>query len=149
MNIKKIRELVEMMNESGLTEVEVELEGQKIKLTKNARGNIEQVPQENFVSQPVVQNAPQQKAPEGSSPKNLKEITSPMVGTFYRSSNPDAEPYVQEGDIVKKGDVVCIVEAMKLMNEVKSEVSGRIREVLAENAEPIEFGQVLFTVEQT
>lgn len=149
MNIKKIRELVEMMNESGLTEVEVEQEGQKIKLTKNSKGNIEQVSQEKVVAQPVNQPVAQQKAPEEYARKNLKEITSPMVGTFYRSSNPDAEPYVQEGDIVKKGDVVCIVEAMKLMNEVKSEVSGRIREVMAENAEPIEFGQVLFTVEQS
>lgn len=145
MNIKKIRELIEMMNENGLTEIEVEQEGQKIKLAKKGSGQLEQVYQTPVLqqSQPV-QEAPQEQS---SSNSDLKEITSPMVGTFYSASGPDTEPYVKEGDIVKKGDVVCIVEAMKLMNEVKSEVSGKIREIKVENAEPIEFGQVLFTVE--
>lgn len=147
MNIKKIQELVEIMNENGLSQLEIEEEGSKIKLSKGATGVVQQV-----VSQPTApQAAAPQAAPEAQAAPaasgNLKEITSPMVGTFYSSPAPDADAYVKVGDIVHKGDVLCIVEAMKLMNEVKSEVDGKVVEICIENAEPIEFGQVMFRVE--
>ena len=142
MNIKKIQELVEIMNENGLAQLEIEEEGSKIKLSKGSAGVVQQV-----VSHPAApQAAPEaQAAPAGAG--NLKEVTSPMVGTFYPSPAPDADPYVKVGDIVHKGDVLCIVEAMKLMNEVKSEVEGKIVEICVESAEPIEFGQVMFRIE--
>jgi acetyl-CoA carboxylase biotin carboxyl carrier protein len=79
----------------------------------------------------------------------LHEIKSPMVGTFYRASSPDAEAYVRVGDMVENGRVLCIVEAMKLMNEIESEIRGRIVDILVENAQPVEFGQVLFRVDTT
>jgi acetyl-CoA carboxylase biotin carboxyl carrier protein len=79
--------------------------------------------------------------------KKLIEITSPMVGTFYRSPGPDESPFVEIGDIVKKGHTVCIIEAMKLMNEIESEASGKIVEILVENTQPVEYGQVLMRIE--
>jgi acetyl-CoA carboxylase biotin carboxyl carrier protein len=89
-------------------------------------------------------------APAGSPvPEKLVTITSPIVGTFYRAPSPDADPYVEEGDLVRKGQVLCIVEAMKLMNEIESEVDGRIYKILVESAKPVEYGQPLFLIEPT
>ena len=91
---------------------------------------------------------PSETAPAATSaPSNLIEIKSPMVGTFYRSPEPGADPYVKAGSRVAPGQTLCIIEAMKIMNEIESEVSGRVREVLVEDAQPVEFGQVLFRVE--
>jgi len=149
MNIKRIREIVELMNDNGLTEVEVEQEGMKIRLIKRPHGAIEQV----VAAAPQIrQAAPAPAGTEAPPPaeegkKNLKEVKSPMVGTFYRSPSPEADAYVDVGDTVQKGDVLCIVEAMKLMNEVKAEFGGKIVEIIAENAEPVEYGQPLFLVE--
>ncbi len=146
MNIKKIKELVDLMNENGLTEVEIEQEGMKVKLTKRAQGVVEQVVTSSAATSPA---APQAAAPEAPKDEksNRKEIKSPMVGTFYRSPAPDADDYVKVGDVIQKGDVLCIVEAMKLMNEVKAEFGGRIVEIAVENAEPVEYGQTMFVVE--
>lgn len=144
MNTKKIKEIIDLMNENGLTEIEVEQDGMKIKLSKRAQGGIE------YVSAPTTGKKTPQKeeAPEAQKEdKNLKEIKAPMVGTFYSASSPEADPYVKVGDVIKKGDVLCIVEAMKLMNEVKAEFGGKIVEVAVENAAPVEFGQVLFRIE--
>ena len=146
MNIKKIQELIELMNKNSLTEIEIEQEGVKVKLSKKAQGVIEQVV--TPVAAQAVAERPQEKAAApGEAAKGLKEIASPMVGTFYRAPSPDTEPYAEVGDVVKKGDVVCIIEAMKLMNEVKAEISGRIVEIPVENAEPVEYGQALFLIE--
>ena len=146
MNIKKIKELVELMNENELTEVEIELEGMKVKLKKGANGVIEPIAPAVIKQQaPVVQAAPAPQ--EEEAPANIKEVKAPMVGTFYRSPSPDESPYVDVGDIVKDGDVLCIVEAMKLMNEIKAEFGGRITEICVRNAESVEFGQTLFKVE--
>lgn len=93
--------------------------------------------------------APAPAAPAPKAEEKIKgtEIKAPIVGTFYRSPAPDADPYVKEGDLVKKGQVLCIIEAMKLMNEIESEVSGVVRKILVNNAEPVEYGQPLFIVE--
>jgi acetyl-CoA carboxylase biotin carboxyl carrier protein len=142
MNIKKIKELVDLMNDNGLTEVEIEQEGVRVKLSKKAQGIIEQI----VTAAPA--EKPQEKvAAPAEGGKVLQEITAPMVGTFYRSPAPDVESYVEVGDMVRKGDVVCIIEAMKLMNEVKAEITGKIVEIPVENAEPVEYGQALFLVE--
>ena len=149
MNIKKIQELVEIMNDNGLTQVEIEQEGSKIKLSKTASGDLQQIISAAPTAAPVAQAAAPAAAPAAEAPaaSNLIEITSPMVGTFYRSPAPDADSYVEVGDTVHKGDVLCIVEAMKLMNEVKSEHEGKIVEICIDNAEPLEFGQVMFRIE--
>ncbi|MGD2278643.1 MAG: acetyl-CoA carboxylase biotin carboxyl carrier protein [Candidatus Omnitrophota bacterium] len=143
MNIKKIKELVDLMNENGLSEVEIEQEGVKVKLSKRAGGVVEQV----IAPAPVAAAQPAGAPPAAKPAKGLSEIKAPMVGTFYRAPAPDAEPYVEIGDVVHKGDVVCIIEAMKLMNEVKSEINGKVVEISAENAEPVEYGQALFLIE--
>jgi acetyl-CoA carboxylase biotin carboxyl carrier protein len=148
MNIKKIQELIELMNKNDLAEVEVELEGMKVKIVKGGHAPVGQVV---YHSAPAaLAAAPREGAAEATSAesgKNLKEVKSPMVGTFYRASAPDAEPYVQVGSMVQKGDVLCIVEAMKLMNEIKAEFGGKVAEILVENAESVQFGQTLFRIE--
>jgi acetyl-CoA carboxylase biotin carboxyl carrier protein len=149
MSIKKIKELVDIMNENDLSEVELEQEGLKFKLVKTGYGAVEQVnvlarPISRPVADAVTDNYSEQ---QDQSKKNLKEISSPMVGTFYRAPSPEADAYVNVGDTIKKGDTLCIIEAMKLMNEVKAEFGGRIAEIVVENAESVEFGQVMFLVE--
>ncbi len=156
MNLKEIKEIIALMNEHNLNEIEIEREGLKLKLRKSAGGDI-------VVGGPphyAIQSLPSPKAaepaaagPAGPGPadasKTNKDIKSPMVGTFYRSPSPEAEAFVEVGQTVEVGQVVCIVEAMKLMNEIKSEVRGKILEVAVQNAEPVEFGQTLFIVDPT
>ena len=141
--------MINLMNEHELTEIEIEREGQKIKL-KKASTDVPAVIATPPSYQPPAEApaaAPSSGGGGGSSNPNAKEINSPMVGTFYRSPSPESPPFVEAGQMVEVGQVVCIVEAMKLMNEIKSEVKGKVTEVLIENAQPVEFGQALFTVE--
>lgn len=152
MNLKEIKEIVKLMNDNELSEVLIEREGSILKLKRGA----------DVVSAPIVQAASTQAAAPVSMPvaapaapasgvaaSSLSgiEINSPMVGTFYRAPSPEAPSFVEVGQMVDVGQVVCIVEAMKLMNEIKSEVKGKVIEILANNAEPVEFGQPLFLVE--
>lgn len=148
MYIKEIKDMIALMNENGLSEIEVEKDGLKIKLKKGFGGGIERSV-EYIAQAPQAQAAQAKAAPEApEKPKaNTVEIKAPMVGTFYRAPSPEAPAYVNIGDKIEPGQVLCIIEAMKLMNEIKSEVKGRIVDIQAENAEPIEFGQVLFVVE--
>ena len=149
MNLKEIKEIIALMNENGLGEIEIEREGLKLKLKKSMLEAQAAAP-----AHYVVESIPAPKAalpssfpPIADTSKNTKEIKSPMVGTFYRSPSAEAVSFVEIGQTVEIGQVVCIVEAMKLMNEIKSEVRGKIVEVAVENAEPVEFGQTLFIVE--
>jgi oxaloacetate decarboxylase alpha subunit len=147
MNLKEIKDIINLMNDHDLMEIEIEREGTKIKIKKSSAGAHEAVrfPSSQFQIETI---APAQKPSSAdTSRSNLKEISSPMVGTFYRAPSPDSPPFVDAGQIVEVGQVVCIVEAMKLMNEIKSEIRGKIVEVNVENAQPVEFGQTLFSVE--
>jgi len=144
MNIKKIRELVEIMNDNDLTEVEIEQEGLKVRLAKKAYGVIE--PTVPLSAQRKEQIMPSESGLK-ETPEDGKAIKSPMVGTFYRAPSPEMEPYVEVGNVIQKGEVLCIVEAMKVLNEVKAELSGRITKICVENAEPVEFEQVMFLIE--
>jgi len=146
MNIKKIKELIELMNDNNITEVEIEQEGTKIKLSKNNNSIVEQVSVPSYVAQKNINNVVEEKKETIEKDDNVKEIKSPMIGTFYRASSPEAEPYVKEGDVIKKGDVLCIVEAMKVMNEVKADFGGEILEINVDNAEAVEYGQVMFKI---
>ena len=148
MNIKKIQELVQLMSDNDLTEIEIDQEGMKIRLIKKPYGAVEQqmIPVAVPQSVPAVSAAGATEA-AAAKPVGTSEILSPMVGTFYRAASPEEGPYVQVGDVIHKGDVLCIIEAMKLMNEVKSECNGRIVSIPAENAEPVGFGQPIFIIE--
>lgn len=150
MNLKEIKEMINLMNENGLVELEVEKEDMRIRLKKTAAG-IEGLNGPIVIERQGIVSA-QGKAQiaseaEGKSAIKTVEIKAPMVGTFYRSANPEAPAYVEVGQCIEPGQVICIIEAMKLMNEIKSEIRGKILEVLVDNAEPVEFGQPLFLIE--
>ena len=148
MNLKEIKELIALMNENELMELEVERDGMKIRLRKSTSGKIEPVMEEHAVSNiGQVVKAGEKTSEPATKERNLTAIKAPMVGTFYRAASPEAKPYAEIGQVVEVGQVVCIIEAMKLMNEIKSEVKGKIVEILVENARSVEYGQALFMVE--
>ena len=160
MDIKNIRELVKLVSESNITEVKLEEGDFKITVSKRhgmAMATV-QAPQQMMYQQqaapaPVAAApaAPQADAAAPAAPAapagNIKEIKSPMVGTFYRAAGPGKPSFVQVGDTIEKGKPVCIIEAMKLFNEVESEITGKIVKVLVDDASPVEFDQPLFLVE--
>ena len=148
-NLKEIKEMINLMNENGLMELEIEKDGMRIKLKKASAG------QEGF-SGPILlererlTETPAQKqeaSPVEKTPVKTVEIRAPMVGTFYRAPSPEAPPFVEAGQTIEVGQVICIIEAMKLMNEIKAEVKGKLLELLVDNAEPVEFGQPMFLIE--
>lgn len=152
-----IKRLIKLVEESNIEELEVSRWGRRVRISKVARSSSavnSGMTTPSLVSVEGASSA-QQEATAGpvatevekDEAGNLLEITSPMVGTFYRAPVPGADPFVKVGQVIDKGTVVCIVEAMKLMNEIESEVSGRISRVLAEDSQPVEFGQSLFLVE--
>lgn len=145
MNLKEIKEIINLMNENGLTEIEVEKEGMRIKLKK---GSSELVSGATpfIIEREKLSAEAKLELIEKTSVK-VQEIKAPMVGTFYRAPSPEAPSFIEPGKVIEIGQVVCIIEAMKLMNEIKSEIRGKVLEVLVENAEPVEFGQVMFIVE--
>ena len=144
MDLKEIKELVDFMNENNLLELEIEKEGMRVRLKKSspfdANPQVTIMPQNNM--QPVAS-----EKEEGSKATSTIEIKAPMVGTFYRTPAPDAKPYVDAGQTIEEGQVLCIIEAMKLMNEIKSEAKVKIVEILVENGDPVEFGQPIFLAE--
>ena len=146
MNLKEIKELINLMNENNLNELEIEREGTRIRIKKSASGQFEATSEEGPGQRTVQTISPAEKK-EDADGKNLVAIKAPMVGTFYRAASPDTKSYVEIGKPVDVGQVVCIIEAMKLMNEIKSEVKGKVIEVLIENANSVEYGQALFMVE--
>nr|MBU1328589.1 acetyl-CoA carboxylase biotin carboxyl carrier protein [Candidatus Omnitrophota bacterium] len=148
MNLKEIKELIALMNENELIELEVERDGMKIRLRKSPSGKIETIVEEHAAPNVVhVVKEGEKTVEPAEKERNLIAIKAPMVGTFYRSANPEAKSYAEIGQTVEVGQVVCIIEAMKLMNEIKSEVKGKVVEILVENARSIEYGQALFMVE--
>ncbi|MFZ5801682.1 MAG: acetyl-CoA carboxylase biotin carboxyl carrier protein [Candidatus Omnitrophota bacterium] len=152
MNLKEIKEVLQLMNEHGLSEIEIEKDGLKIKLRKGPHGQavIEQV------MPPVSYGLPAAAKPAAAAPAGfagpaaeeagISVVKSPMVGTFYAAPSPDQPPYVKVGQAVKPGDVLCIIEAMKLMNELKAEVAGTLTEILITNGQPVEYDQPLFKI---
>ena len=156
MELDLIKKLVKIVDTSGVTDLEIEENGLKIKIAKKIR-NAQVVTQpqlQTIASQPVVQSTTpvttdtsEKKEEIEVTATNLHEIRSPIVGTFYRAPAPDADSYVQVGAVVSPGTVLCIVEAMKLMNEIESDVSGKIIKILVENGKPVEYNQPLFLVQ--
>jgi acetyl-CoA carboxylase biotin carboxyl carrier protein len=152
MNLKEIQTLIKFISTSKVDEVAIEQKDFKIKIRRNANVSTRTVtvaaPQSH-----VEESAPSapESAPTSPAAKevasNTEEIKSPMIGTFYRKASPDKPSFVEVGDVVEKGQVICIIEAMKLFNEIESEVSGRIVKVLIDDSQPVEYDQPLFLVE--
>ena len=154
MNLKELKELIEMLKDTDISELEIERSGVKVRLRKGGDVTFHpamprmEYPPATFVAPAIVETpAPAADKPVEQARTNQVKVTSPIVGTFYRSSSPDKPAYVEVGDIVKKGQVLCIIEAMKLMNEIESEAAGKIVQILVENGQPVEYGQPLFVIE--
>lgn len=147
MNIKEIKEMIDLMNKNNLNELEIEKDGMRIRLKKSSGGISQQILDEKLIAQPVISKE-KVLVREAGLPKTI-EVKAPMVGTFYRSPSPEAPPFVDIGSRIEPGHVICIIEAMKLMNEIKSDIKGKIVDILVENGTPVEFGQVLFIIEPT
>jgi len=161
MKTSEIRDLIDFISKTGLNEVDIETKELKLHVKREPDQKVfkstpvvapmtapVQQPAAVTATQPVAQQPKAEKpAAEVSSGKKTLDIKSPMIGTFYRSSSPDSPPFISVGDKVTKGQTVCIIEAMKLFNEIESEVSGTIVKVMVENSSPVEYDQVLFVVE--
>jgi acetyl-CoA carboxylase biotin carboxyl carrier protein len=157
MEIREIRALLVLMQEYGLTELEVDDKRRgRLKLVRATAasatsypGTAVRVPQSGKTARHVAARVAKGGAAGGplSISENQRLVTSPMVGTFYRASSPDASPYVEEGHPVRKGQTLCIIEAMKMMNEIDAEIAGRIVKILCENAQAVEYGQPLMVIE--
>ncbi|MDT9546498.1 MAG: acetyl-CoA carboxylase biotin carboxyl carrier protein [Chlorobium sp.] len=152
MNLNEIKQLIDLVNSSDLQETIIEEGEFKITLRRSLPQGAVAVACTPAAPAPVVQQAP---APAAGVPADtivtaqasgLTDVCSPIVGTFYQASSPDSAPFVSVGDSVKKGDVLCIIEAMKLMNEIEAEISGTVAEILVENGQPIEYDQPLFRI---
>ena len=157
-NLKEIEALIKLIKKSGVSEVSLDLKDFKITVRTNGHSNPAPVivsapvapapaPQAASAPPPPAAATPQSPKPAATDESKLITVRSPMIGTFYRSSSPDKPPFVSAGDEVAPGKVVCIIEAMKLFNEIESEVSGKIVKVLVENASPVEYDQPLFLIE--
>ena len=162
-SIEQLRELVTILNQTDITELTLESGDLRLSIRKSENRVISSVMPSAPVSishppTTAIDSAPQNVATQNTvahtptiadalPAKKLVDITSPMVGTFYRSPSPDDAPFIEVGDNIKKGGTVCIIEAMKLMNEIESEATGKIVEILVENTQPVEYGQVLMRVE--
>ena len=146
--VGQIQSLIDLFKRNQLTELEIERAGVRVCLRHEPAVKATPVQAADQAQKPPVSAAvaPSQVVVPAES-TGLVTITSPIVGTFYRSPSPDADPYVEEGDYVKRGQVLCIVEAMKLMNEIESEVDGRITKILVESTKPVEYGQPLFLID--
>jgi len=151
-----IKKFVRLVEHSEINELEIIQDGTTLRIKKDSpREVIRQIPVENNLpmSVPVYSKPSEKETPTVTPPSetvvqgNYLEVKSPMVGTFYRAPSPDAEPFVRTGQVVETGKALCIIEAMKLMNEIESEYSGKIVKICVENARPVEFGQVLFLIE--
>mgnify|MGYP001397772808 FL=1 len=147
MDIRKVKKLIEMLENSNLEEIEIQEGEESVRLVKSNHRTQTAIPQSIVLPQ---ENSSQAAIEDIETEEEIKKegnsINSPMVGTFYASASPGAKPFISVGDLIAEGDVVCIVEAMKMMNEIKSEFSGTVLSVNVENSEPVEYGQSLFEI---
>ena len=144
MDIRKIKKLIEMLQDSDLKEIEVSQGDESVRISRDNKSQtyVEPVIQKQVVHEANVasEKVVQQEEVEGN------QITSPIVGTFYRKPSPDKDPFIKVGDIVQEGDVLCIIEAMKMMNEIKSDFSGKVVSINVEDGQPVEYGQHIITI---
>ncbi len=147
MDLSYLKKVIKLIEKSDVDEIEIEEEGKKIRVAKHRNS---QIPVTSPPIQPsnVASPTPLAAQPAAKPETKFHEVRSPIVGTFYRAPAPDAEPYVEVGQEISAGAVLCIVEAMKLMNEIESDVNGRIAQILVENGKPVEYNQILFLIER-
>ncbi len=153
MDLQYVRRLIKIVNDSHIAEIEIEEDGKRVRITRNSVLGAAAAPMQHFAAQasaptaadaPAAAPAPIAEAPAAST---YHEVRSPIVGTFYRSPSPDSPPFVQAGSSVTAGSTVCIIEAMKIMNEIEADVSGRVVKVLVEDGQPVEYNQPLFLID--
>jgi acetyl-CoA carboxylase biotin carboxyl carrier protein len=151
MDLRKLKKLIDLVQESGIAELEITEGEEKVKIVKGGMVSVSAgAPVTSAPPAPEVRNAvaaaPAPAAPAADAPAGQEGhvVKAPMVGTFYRSPSPDAKPFVEVGQAVKEGETICIIEAMKLMNEIEADASGVVKAILVENGQPVEYGQALF-----
>jgi len=148
MDLRKLKKLIDLVEESGISELELTEGEEKVRISRGGNIMAAPAPVQAVAAAPVA--APAAAAPAAAPAEAPEEegqvITSPMVGTFYRASSPESDPFVEVGSEVSSGDTVCIIEAMKLLNEIESEFSGTVKKIFVENGQPVEFGEPLFLI---
>ena len=155
MDIRKVKKLIELLDESGISEIEITEGEESVRITRNAPSVAAPAPA--YVAPAFVAPAPEAAptappataaAPAAADDADGYAVTAPMVGTFYAASSPGSPPFVQVGDHVNEGDTLCIVEAMKMMNQIEAEVSGTVKSIRVQSGDPVEYGQILFVIDQ-
>ncbi len=147
MDIRKVKKLIELLEESGIDELEIHEGEESVRISRHSKQVAMQQPiYAQAPAAPVAAAAPAVDAAPAAPKLNGNVVRSPMVGTFYRASSPESKAFVEVGQSVKKGDILCIVEAMKMMNHIEAEISGTIESILVENGQPVEYDQPLFTI---
>ncbi len=158
MDIRKVKKLIELLDESGIAEIEITEGEEAVRISRYPTGAAA-APAPAYAPPPPAASAPQSSAAPAASAQPSEPaaapaeddgfaVTAPMVGTFYSASSPGAAPYVQVGDRISEGDTLCIIEAMKMMNQIEADVSGVIKSIRVQNGEPVEYGQTLFVIDQ-
>ena len=144
MDIRKIKKLIEMLQDSDLKEIEVSQGDESVRISRDNRPQTA----EPIIQKQVVHEAPNIVSQEEMPQEEVKgnKVTSPIVGTFYRKPSPDKDPFIKVGDEVQEGDILCIIEAMKMMNEIKSDFSGKVVSIDVEDGQPVEYGQHIITI---
>ena len=156
MDIRKVKKLIELLDDSGIAEIEITEGEESVRISRYAQGaHISHAPMMAHVPMhapaahaPAPAAAAAAPAAESAPEEDGYEVAAPMVGTFYAASSPGAAPYVQVGDRVSEGDTLCIIEAMKMMNQIEADVSGIVKSIRVQNGEPVEYGQTLFVIDQ-
>ena len=151
MDIRKVKKLIELLDESGIAEIEITEGEESVRISRHTQGVPVSAPLSVAPAPAPVAAAPAAPPPPVAAVDTEEEgyaVTAPMVGTFYASSSPGSPPFVQVGDRVGAGDTLCIVEAMKMMNQIEAEVSGTVKSIRVQNGEPVEYGQILFVIDQ-
>jgi acetyl-CoA carboxylase biotin carboxyl carrier protein len=151
MDIRKIKKLIELLEESGIAEIEIKEGEEAVRISRMPAGGlvtqVHALPAAAPAAGPAAAPAPGQDAGAPKPRANEHVVTAPMVGTFYAAPSPGAKPFIEIGDEVKIGQVLCIIEAMKMMNQIESDKAGRVTSIMARNGDPVEFGQPLFVIE--
>jgi len=150
MELRELKALLALMRDFGLSELEIEDKKGKVRLVRSAHSSDEHQPAPAAPPKLAVARAAAANTRPAAAPDlapGHRYVQSPMVGTFYRAASPDSDPFVEEGDSVRKGQALCIIEAMKMMNEIEAEISGKLVRILCENGQPVEYGQPLMVIE--
>ena len=146
MDIRKVKKLIELLEESGLSEIEITEGEDKVRISRQSTSSVNEV--QVIPTQQVNNTIDNEVVAENHRNNNFHKIQAPMIGTFYQSSEPEAKAFVKVGDPISKGDTLCIIEAMKMMNQIECDVDGTIERILVQNGDPVEYDEVLFLISQ-